>query len=115
MKNLVVSKVPEMANVEFQFCDEADAHHKESLKWEGADKGRQYAHVFHKDNVICFAKAGEFLSVANQQGILVHEFGHLMAGPDSDDADADLTALHMLEIEIRYDDRNLEFVDPILG
>lgn len=109
-----MSKVPEMEAIEFQFCDEADAHHKESLGWKGADKGRQYAHVFHKDNVICFAKAGEELPVANQQGILVHEFGHLMAGVSSDDADADSTALEMLGLEMRYDDGNLEFIDPIL-
>jgi uncharacterized cupin superfamily protein len=59
-----------------QHCSWADREHEKSF--------RQYAHTFHRKNVICVAESFSDLPSQNQFGILLHELGHL-AYPNIED------------------------------
>lgn len=50
-------------------CPQADREHRES--------DRQYMHVGHLSNAVCFAKATHALEPEYKLGLLVHEMGHL--------------------------------------
>jgi hypothetical protein len=56
-----------------EICPVADTEHLKSK--------RQYAHTYHHDNVICVANAFCGLPLENRAGIMLHEVGHLVAGP----------------------------------
>jgi hypothetical protein len=45
--------------------------------------------VFHYPETICVADAFWILPRRHQDGILLHEFGHLLAGPEASEESAD--------------------------
>lgn len=56
-------------------CDQADKEHCES--------NRQYCHVGHIDNTICYATQVSELPDTHRLGLVIHEFGHMiLQGPD---------------------------------
>lgn len=89
-----------------KLCELAQREHGESK--------RQYAHVFHRDNVICVCF--DFLTVPKhyRQGIIWHEIGHLLVGPEGSEQDANEAVYQEFGIRIKYRNskygKNLEFV-----
>jgi hypothetical protein len=79
-----------------RLCCEADGAHDLSK--------RQYAHTFHHKNVICIAKAFNDLPQTWQFAILLHEVGHLLAGPNSSEDGANKAVEKKSGIPIRYKD-----------
>lgn len=77
-------------------CDQCDQEH--------ADSKRQYAHTFHKMNTICVAKAFYDLPQSWQFAILLHEVGHLLAGPKGSEDAANKAAQKASGIPIVYKD-----------
>lgn len=103
-----------MSKPRLQQCRLAKQHHRASC--------RQFAHVFHKPNVICLAPEFADLPAAYQAGILLHEFGHLTYREDErhTEKDADTMAYVLSGVRIQREDflsdqglaRNLEYVAP---
>jgi hypothetical protein len=63
---------------------------------------RYYAHTFHRSGVICVARAFDSLPLSHYWAILAHEVGHLLAGPEGDEEDADALASEYFGITIKY-------------
>lgn len=101
IKDEAVKVFPDLENTIFVKCDEI-----------AKDTGdyRAYMHVFHVPHAICHAEQAKELSDANLEGIIWHEFGHLIAGEEGDECDADCAVLEEFKIEIGYDDKDLQFV-----
>lgn len=51
-------------------CSQANREH--------LDSSRQYCHVGHRKNTICYAKATDDLALEWKLGLAIHEFGHLI-------------------------------------
>ena len=89
---------PDLDYIKHEYCAACDAAHEQSA--------RQFAHTYHKPSVICWARAASDLPVEHQLGILMHEYGHLLAGDKScefeDEKAADLAVLDRFGIEITY-------------
>ena len=107
----VRSNPPELApggRVAVVRCWQADQEHRDSL--------RQYAHVFHHPSIICVAGAFFNLPETHQLGVLLHEVGHLLNGPNCDELDATERGADAdgVNIEMRDSDygRRLEWVNP---
>lgn len=66
-------------DITIKLCKKADEEHAESK--------RQYAHTFHKEKVICVARAFFKLPEDFQQGIIIHEIGHLFGAETEKGAD----------------------------
>lgn len=81
---------------EIRHCRLADKDH--------ARRKRQYAHTWHKDNkTICVAKVFWDLPLEHQAGLIAHEIGHLLMGPEHhEEYEADLSAMERFGIVIRY-------------
>lgn len=81
-----------------RFCKQADEEHRRSK--------RQYAHTYHHDFTICFARAIKNLTPAQFAAILAHEIGHLLAGLDHADVEraANRAANEYFGIKILYRD-----------
>lgn len=62
----------------------ADSEHERSR--------RQYAHVFHLPATVCVSRAIVELPPNYKLGILAHEVGHLIAGPEASEEEADRAA-----------------------
>lgn len=78
-------------------CDEVEREHECSA--------RQYAHVFHKGaRTICVAKAFWKLPKSYRDGIISHEIGHILAGRNGNEQDANRMAREVLGARIRYQD-----------
>jgi hypothetical protein len=75
-------------------CRDADREH--------ARTKRQYAHVFHVPGTVCVAEAFERLPEWNRLGILMHEYGHFLAGPERTEEQADEIVKQRTGIDIRY-------------
>ncbi len=96
-----------MKSYRIRICPVANLEHKISK--------RQYAHTYHYPNVICVAE--DFLDLPDEHyyGILYHEIGHLLAGPEGGEKDADRAVLKTMGIKIKYKDSkygdNLEYID----
>ena len=82
--------------VSLRSCDAADAEH--------AANRRQYAHTFHYPETICVADAFWQLPAKHRDGIILHEFGHLVAGPHASEREADEAAEEMTGGSIGYVD-----------
>lgn len=77
------------------FCEEANADHKHCK--------RLYAHTFHNaSNVICVCDAIVYLPDEHFAGILAHEIGHLIAGYDADEDEANKIAEKRFGQSIEY-------------
>lgn len=92
-----------------EICSRAKQEHDES--------GRQFAHVFHRPNVVCVAPEIFELPGAYVSGILIHELGHVaLACLPHSEAQADRMATIISGIEVQRRDyrklKNLEFVRP---
>ena len=89
-------------------CSLADREHLASR--------RQYAHVFHRQGIICIARAFHSLPLSYRLGLLLHECGHLLAGPTAGE-DAANRAIHRhTGIPLYYRDspggKEVEWVRP---
>ena len=89
-------------------CPQANQEHQDSQ--------RQYAHVFHRDGTICIAKAFWQLPERLRLAILLHEAGHLLAGPRGGELAANRAAERYSGIPIEYQDcrygEELESISP---
>lgn len=89
------------------WCVVADADHKKNK--------RQYAHTYHRKNVICLANKFLKLPKKYQLGILFHEIGHLILGPRGTELQADRAAEGYFKIRIKYKSsrygKDLQYVD----
>ena len=74
-----------------EHCSLADKEHQES--------GRQYAHVFHRNGAICVSSAFESLPTRLKIAILLHETGHLLAGPRGGEDAANRSARDVFRCE----------------
>jgi len=76
---------------------------------------RQYAHTFHLYNSICVADAFDSLPDEHKAAILLHELGHLVAGPRASEAEADSVVEEITGVKIWYVDSpygdQLQYVD----
>ena len=65
---------------------------------------RQYAHTFHREGQICVARAFYRLPERLQLAILLHEAGHILAGPRGGEQAANNAASRYSGVKIRYQD-----------
>jgi hypothetical protein len=79
-----------------KLCPLANAEH--------AKRQRQYAHTFHHKNEICIANAFNDLPQTWQFAILLHEVGHLLAGPNASEGAANKAIEKETGIPIKYKD-----------
>src|SRR5271165_5781590 len=77
-------------------CPQANQEHQSSE--------RQYAHVFHKDGQICVARAFWDLPERLRLAILLHEAGHILAGPRGGELAANRAVERESGIPIEYRD-----------
>jgi hypothetical protein len=75
-------------------CDLADREH--------AEHRRQYSHTFHYPRTICVAESFWTLPIRYRDGIISHELGHLLAGPEASEYEADLAWEERTGIPIEY-------------
>lgn len=69
---------------------------------EHAEGKRQYAHVFHIRNQVCLARAFAELPQRYRLGILMHEYGHILAGPDGGELEANEALMKKTGIHVFY-------------
>ena len=82
--------------VEWRICEEAEREHRRNR--------RQYAHVYHVPGQICLCKAFWELPKVYRDGVLLHEIGHLVAGPEGSEEDATRAAETLFGVQIDYAD-----------
>lgn len=82
--------------VTVRLCQLADKDHQRSK--------RTYAHTYHRSSVVCVARAFNDLPPRYSWAILAHEVGHLIAGPEGSEEDADRMAEEFFKITMRYHD-----------
>ena len=91
------------------FCKQVEQEHR--------DDKRQYAHVFHIDNQVCVAQDFEKLPDRNRLGILMHEYGHILAGKYGSEEAANESVARETGIRIFYSSsrhgKHLEFIQPM--
>jgi hypothetical protein len=75
-------------------CEEAEREH--------AENRRQYAHTFHFPETICIVEAFWRLPKRHRDGIILHEFGHLVAGPDASESEANEAVERLTGAVVRY-------------
>ena len=129
VKEFIVAKFPDFANITLFACDEADEMYEESIV-EQAEEGqppRVYAHVGHFEDIVCYSPHMDKLSEEQRQGIFIHEFGHLYAkrypyNAETDeyfeweeDSDADLVVVTIFGVNLHYDDDDIECVVLPIG
>jgi len=95
--------------IRVRVCPDADGDSSRSR--------RAYAHTYCGSwPGICVASSFFALSREHRDGILAHEIGHLLAGPDGDEWEADAAFLESTGVRIEYADgahgRCLQWVDP---
>jgi hypothetical protein len=74
-----------------------------------AVQSRRYMHVGHQPGCVCASRSVERLPRKNLVGLFLHEFGHIIGGPEQ--WDADMGIFRALGISILYDRRGVEFVE----
>lgn len=82
--------------VKMRHCALAEKEHREKLRW--------YAHTYHYENTICVCNAFWDLPKDNREAIILHEIGHLAAGPSGNEQDANNAAEALFGTKIRYAD-----------
>lgn len=91
-----------------EICRDADREHEKSQ--------RQYAHVYHRQNVICVARDFYKLPNRHRLALLLHEVGHLLAGRGGGEMAADRAAYDLSGVKIYYEDgrygEQLESIKP---
>lgn len=80
--------------VKWRHCAIAERDHRKDV--------RNYAHTFHFPQTICFAKAFWKLPREYRDGILLHEIGHLLAGPQGSESDANEAVFDWIGARIEY-------------
>ncbi len=85
-----------MKRIMVRYCDSADKEHKKSK--------RQYAHTYHYENCICLSRFSNELTDCQYYAILAHEIGHLIAGYEGSESDANAAANKYFGIKILYRD-----------
>jgi hypothetical protein len=83
-------------NVKWTYCKTVEEEHRQHK--------RQYAHSFHFPNTICTSKALWTLPKRHRDAILLHEVGHLLAGPDASEEDANRAIEKCSGLKIDYVD-----------
>lgn len=98
-----------MQKIRIKWCKLAEDEHE----WEK----RFYCHTFHKENTICACRDFLHCNLHPQYfwGILLHEVGHLLAGKNANEKDANKAVLKHFRIRIRYEKEtpwgdNLEYI-----
>jgi hypothetical protein len=81
-------------------CPVAEKEHRQA--------DRQYMHVGCQPGVVCCARAAGSLSRSNLLGLFLHEFGHVLGGPQQ--WQADVAAYEIFGVPIRYDRRGVQFM-----
>ena len=88
-------------------CKLAQKEHNESR--------RQYAHVFHVPNQICLAYEFADLPERFRLGLLMHELGHILAGPTKGEKAANDAILDYSGVTVHYGSfcygPNLEYIN----
>lgn len=82
--------------IQWRNCSEVEAEHRKDR--------RQYAHTYHYANTICVCRAFWELPKPYRDGVLLHEIGHLLAGPDGGESDANEAAREFFGVPIKYVD-----------
>lgn len=82
--------------IKWRFCPAAEREHKLHK--------RQYAHSFHFRTTICTCHALWRLPKKHRDAILLHEIGHLLAGKDASEEEANRAILRQTGQEIVYID-----------
>ena len=114
VKEFVVAKFPDFANITLFACDEAEEMFEESATEQAEEDKppRVHAHVGHFEDVVCYTPHMDDLSEEQRQGIFIHEFGHLYAkrypyNADTDeyfeweeDSDADLVVVTIFGVNL---------------
>ena|SRR5215813_6703139 len=77
-------------------CKAADNEHRKQK--------RQYAHTYHFPKTICTSRALWKLPKAHRDAILMHEIGHLIAGKDASEAQANKAIENSTGMHIEYVD-----------
>ena len=97
--------------VRWRHCAIAESDHRKDV--------RNYAHTYHYPHTICFAKAFWKLPREYRDGIILHEIGHLLAGPEGSESDANDAVFDWSGARIEYVDspygRRLERVKNMAG
>lgn len=97
--------------IQWTNCEEVEREHEENI--------RQYAHTYHYPYTVCVCKAFWELPKSHRDGILLHEIGHILAGPEGSEAEATAAAEAFFGAEIRYVDspygRQLERLENVRG
>jgi hypothetical protein len=82
--------------IQWKFCEEAERDHRRNK--------RQYAHTYHYPGIICLCRAFFDLPADYQEGLLLHEAGHLLAGEAAGEDDANRAAYRAFGKRIEYRD-----------
>ena len=88
--------------IKVMWCALADKEHRK--------RQRQFAHTYHKKNMICLARAIMGLPLHNIQGIIWHELGHLVIGPKGSEEAANRKAKKLCGHQIKYDARRVQYI-----
>ena len=97
IKRRAVARNPKLKPLRLRVCKGAEREH--------AKRWRQFAHVGHKRNVLCYARAMNALPATEKVGILVHEMGHvsaIAAGKRHTEAQANRIGTAMTRVPVRF-------------
>lgn len=82
--------------IKLRCCSLAEREHQQNLRW--------YAHTYHYDNTICVCEDFWGLPKKHFDAILLHEIGHIIAGPTASEAEANRVAEELSGSKIKYVD-----------
>ena len=106
-QRLVAEKRPEMASIKLQVgCPDIETRRQHGDQ-------RSYMHVGHHKNTICVHEDAEDLDASHLWGLFLHEFGHLLVGPENGEGEANLAINKAFGISILYDENMLQFVEGL--
>lgn len=82
--------------LQWRNCNEVEEEHRRNE--------RQYAHTYHYADTICVCRAFWELPKSYRDGILLHEIGHLLVGPEGSEREATEAAEEFFDVPINYVD-----------
>ena len=101
-RQIVGKRYPHVLRYGLNFgCPDCEAAHRRHK--------RQFMHVGHVPGMVCCAAASARLPARNLMGMFLHEFGHVVGGPEQ--WDADLAIFNRFGIPIGYDEKKLQYVE----